>query len=233
MRIASAARAGRDRSGGLRHRAVGHGPRSGLDGARGARRDAGRARLAADRGAAASRRSTIPISAPSPRVLRALVRAKAPGVDRVLLERLKSDDVMVRSTAARLLGEVKPAGAAPALVAAYAGRGGRSDVGRARSDPRRARSRCRRRRGQDARDAGARRSRLEHAAARRAPARSGSIPAPPPSPSARRRCGSTRAAYDALAAPPVSPHVVHRHQPRHDRDRAGGARRADDLRTTS
>jgi cyclophilin family peptidyl-prolyl cis-trans isomerase len=54
-----------------------------------------------------------------PTVLRALVRGKAPGVDRVLLDRLRSEDVVVRATAARLLGDLKPAGAAAALAAAY------------------------------------------------------------------------------------------------------------------
>lgn len=53
-----------------------------------------------------------------PAALRALVRAKAAGMDRVLLERLRSEDLQVRATAARLLGELKPAGAAPALVEA-------------------------------------------------------------------------------------------------------------------
>ena len=52
-------------------------------------------------------------------VLDSLVRVGAADVDRVLVERLTADDVVVRATAARLLGERKVASAAPALQAAY------------------------------------------------------------------------------------------------------------------
>jgi cyclophilin family peptidyl-prolyl cis-trans isomerase len=52
-------------------------------------------------------------------MLRALVRAKAPDAEARLAERLKSEDVTVRATAATLLGEMKAAGASPALATAY------------------------------------------------------------------------------------------------------------------
>jgi cyclophilin family peptidyl-prolyl cis-trans isomerase/HEAT repeat protein len=54
-----------------------------------------------------------------PAVLNALVAARAEGMDKVLLERLKSDDFVVRATAANALAELKVAGAAPALIEAY------------------------------------------------------------------------------------------------------------------
>lgn len=52
-----------------------------------------------------------------PAALRALVRAEAPNAAAELLARLKSEDVAVRATAAELLGELNPPGAAAALVA--------------------------------------------------------------------------------------------------------------------
>lgn len=55
-----------------------------------------------------------------PPVLRALVAVGAPEAPEILLERLAAPDVVVRQTAARLLGELRPAGAAPALAEAYA-----------------------------------------------------------------------------------------------------------------
>ena len=52
-------------------------------------------------------------------VLKALVTAKAPNVDRILTDHLKADDFAVRETAASALGDMKLASAAPALVDAY------------------------------------------------------------------------------------------------------------------
>jgi cyclophilin family peptidyl-prolyl cis-trans isomerase len=54
-----------------------------------------------------------------PFVLAALVKVKAPDAPAILLERLKSDDPMVRAAAATGLGELKPANAATALAEAY------------------------------------------------------------------------------------------------------------------
>jgi cyclophilin family peptidyl-prolyl cis-trans isomerase/HEAT repeat protein len=54
-----------------------------------------------------------------PAVLRALVAAKAPDAQRILTDRLKADDFVVRETAATGLAEMKVAGAVPALVDAY------------------------------------------------------------------------------------------------------------------
>jgi cyclophilin family peptidyl-prolyl cis-trans isomerase/HEAT repeat protein len=55
-----------------------------------------------------------------PSVLGALVKLKAPNAERVLLERLKADDPVVRAAAATGLGDLKPANGAPALAEAYA-----------------------------------------------------------------------------------------------------------------
>lgn len=54
-----------------------------------------------------------------PAVLGALVASKAPGVETVLLERLKADDFVVRAAAANGLAELKAVSAASALVDAY------------------------------------------------------------------------------------------------------------------
>jgi cyclophilin family peptidyl-prolyl cis-trans isomerase/HEAT repeat protein len=54
-----------------------------------------------------------------PRVLEALTRHQAPGLPLLLRARLESNDVVVRATAARLLGESKDAASAPALVEAW------------------------------------------------------------------------------------------------------------------
>ena len=54
-----------------------------------------------------------------PAVLNALVASKAEGMDKVLLERLKSDDFVIRAAAANGLVEIKAAGAAQALSDAY------------------------------------------------------------------------------------------------------------------
>jgi cyclophilin family peptidyl-prolyl cis-trans isomerase len=56
-----------------------------------------------------------------PAVLSALVASKAPGVDRMLLDRLKADDFVVRATAANGLGEMKATAALQALIAGYRG----------------------------------------------------------------------------------------------------------------
>ncbi|HWW87151.1 MAG TPA: peptidylprolyl isomerase, partial [Vicinamibacterales bacterium] len=55
-----------------------------------------------------------------PAVLGALVKLKAPNAERVLLDRLKVDDPVVRSAAATGIGELKPANGASALADAYA-----------------------------------------------------------------------------------------------------------------
>ena len=55
-----------------------------------------------------------------PAVLSALVRLGVPETGPVLLEHLEDDDVVVKKTAAMLLGVVKPPGAVDALAAAYA-----------------------------------------------------------------------------------------------------------------
>jgi cyclophilin family peptidyl-prolyl cis-trans isomerase/HEAT repeat protein len=54
-----------------------------------------------------------------PPVLNALIASKAGGMDKVLLDRLKSDDFVIRATAANGLAEIKAAGAVPALTDAY------------------------------------------------------------------------------------------------------------------
>jgi len=54
-----------------------------------------------------------------PHVLASLVAVRAPDVSVVLQEQLRSNDIVVRKTAARLLGELRPDGAASALAEAY------------------------------------------------------------------------------------------------------------------
>lgn len=54
-----------------------------------------------------------------PVVLRALAKIKAPDLATVLLDKLKADDPVIRGTAAELLGDLKPNGAAAPLQAAY------------------------------------------------------------------------------------------------------------------
>lgn len=54
-----------------------------------------------------------------PNVLRALVRLKAPEVERVLLAHLQEADYVIRQTAASLVGELKPPGGLTALQEAY------------------------------------------------------------------------------------------------------------------
>ena len=53
-----------------------------------------------------------------PAVLAALVRLKAPDAEPLMLAQLKEPDFVVRATAARLIGELKPAGGVEALRAA-------------------------------------------------------------------------------------------------------------------
>jgi cyclophilin family peptidyl-prolyl cis-trans isomerase/HEAT repeat protein len=55
----------------------------------------------------------------TPAVLTALVAAKAGGMEKVLLQRLRADDFVVRATAANLLAEIKATGAVQPLVDAY------------------------------------------------------------------------------------------------------------------
>jgi cyclophilin family peptidyl-prolyl cis-trans isomerase/HEAT repeat protein len=54
-----------------------------------------------------------------PSVLGALVAVRAPGVESILLERLKAEDFMVRAAAANGLGELKAASASTALAEGY------------------------------------------------------------------------------------------------------------------
>jgi cyclophilin family peptidyl-prolyl cis-trans isomerase/HEAT repeat protein len=54
-----------------------------------------------------------------PAVLTALTKLKAPGIDKVLIERLGTEDVGIRAAAAASLGELKAEGGVQALVAAY------------------------------------------------------------------------------------------------------------------
>jgi HEAT repeat protein/cyclophilin family peptidyl-prolyl cis-trans isomerase len=54
-----------------------------------------------------------------PAVLDALVKLKAPNAATVLIDRLKADDAMIRTAAARGIGELKPADGAAALADAY------------------------------------------------------------------------------------------------------------------
>jgi cyclophilin family peptidyl-prolyl cis-trans isomerase/HEAT repeat protein len=54
-----------------------------------------------------------------PHVLRALVRLRAPEVERVLRTHLQEADYVIRQTAASLIGELKPAGGLAALQDAY------------------------------------------------------------------------------------------------------------------
>ncbi len=55
-----------------------------------------------------------------PAVLAALTKLRAPDIEPLLLEKLKSSDPFIRKAAAQDLGDVKPADAAPALEEAYA-----------------------------------------------------------------------------------------------------------------
>jgi cyclophilin family peptidyl-prolyl cis-trans isomerase/HEAT repeat protein len=67
-----------------------------------------------------------------PAVMRALVASKAPGADKLLIERLTADDFVVRATAAQGLGELKAVAALQPLIQAYRGsEGDRTYVARA------------------------------------------------------------------------------------------------------
>ena len=61
-----------------------------------------------------------------PAVLTALTKIKAPGVEKILIERLGSDDVAIRASAAANLGDVKPDGGVDVLLEAY--KRGEADV---------------------------------------------------------------------------------------------------------
>ena len=61
-----------------------------------------------------------------PAVLTALTKLKLPGIEKILIERLASDDVGIRASAATNLGEVKPDGGVEALTSAY--KRGEADV---------------------------------------------------------------------------------------------------------
>ncbi len=61
-----------------------------------------------------------------PAVLTALTKLRLPGIEKILVERLGSEDVGVRAAAAANLGEVKPDGGVEALLAAY--KRGEADV---------------------------------------------------------------------------------------------------------
>ena len=54
-----------------------------------------------------------------PAVLRALIASKSPDTEKVLVDRLKADDLVIRATAAAGLAEIKATGAARALYDAY------------------------------------------------------------------------------------------------------------------
>ena len=54
-----------------------------------------------------------------PAVLRAMIAAKIPNVEDVLIDRLKADDFVTRATAANGLAELKATGASRALYDAY------------------------------------------------------------------------------------------------------------------
>jgi HEAT repeat protein/cyclophilin family peptidyl-prolyl cis-trans isomerase len=60
-----------------------------------------------------------------PAVLNALIAAKAGGMDKVLLDRLKSDDFVLRAAAANGLAEIKAAEAVQPLIEAYRASAGR------------------------------------------------------------------------------------------------------------
>jgi cyclophilin family peptidyl-prolyl cis-trans isomerase/HEAT repeat protein len=61
-----------------------------------------------------------------PAVIAALAAAKAPGADRILIERLKAPDFVVRAAAANGLAELKAAAAVPLLLDLYRGSAGDS-----------------------------------------------------------------------------------------------------------
>jgi len=61
-----------------------------------------------------------------PALMAALVAAKAPGVEKILVERLATDDFAIRANAANLLGELKATQAVPALAQAYTAAAGDS-----------------------------------------------------------------------------------------------------------
>ena len=169
-----------------------------------------------------------------PAVLTALTKLKAPGIDKILLERLASDDVGIRAAAATNLGEVKPDGGVDALVAAY--KRGEADLVfdtraaaiEALVEVRRAPRRCPTLRiALTDKDWAVRVKAAELLKALDPTIETAQAIRPAPASRARN--------YDepALLNPSVSPHVYHRDREGHDRDRARCARCAADVRTIS
>ena len=64
-----------------------------------------------------------------PAVLRALVRHRVPDASEIVLSHLKEADVVIRETAARLIGQLKPAAGLAALRDAYAASGADASYG--------------------------------------------------------------------------------------------------------
>jgi cyclophilin family peptidyl-prolyl cis-trans isomerase/HEAT repeat protein len=54
-----------------------------------------------------------------PAVIAAMAATKAPGIEQILIERLRTEDFVARMAAANALGDLKAAAAVPALIAAY------------------------------------------------------------------------------------------------------------------
>ncbi len=143
-----------------------------------------------------------------PAVLAALARLKAPNLAAVALAQLKEPDFAVRAAAARLVGELKPAGGAEALREALRARPGGRGHRRARRHPDGA--------GRVRRGGGARRR-----SRRRSPTRTGRCgvhavellrkldPAADHRAAIRPVPGEPSAAYDdpQLIAPALSPHI--------------------------
>ena len=127
MRAAAVRAAGRDRSGGLPHRALGHGARSVLGRAR---RDCRRAPHDARRGRdrPAARDARRPGQARRPRGDRRPGAAEGAGARTVLLAQLKAADIGIRAAAARAIGQLKPAGGPAALREAYRAAAGGFDA---------------------------------------------------------------------------------------------------------
>jgi HEAT repeat protein len=163
-----------------------------------------------------------------PHVLRSLVRQKAPEAESILYTHLKEADYVIRETAAELIGQTKPAGGLAALREAYAA--GQPD---AAYSARAASVSAMAAYGADGAD-GVRAALADKDWAVRVRAaelltkldpsgdhRSAIRPVP----------GSPIAPYDdpQLIAPATSPHVFIDTEPRHDRVRAGRARRPADL----
>ena len=168
-----------------------------------------------------------------PFAIAALVKLKVPGAPAVLLERLKAEDAVVRAAAAEGLGELKPANGAAALEEAY--RFGQRDAAYgARAAALEAIAKY---------GAAAATPVLRSALAdkdwavrvRAAMLLKGLDPAGGAGVDAQIRPAPTTLAPDAYATvthrqSAILNARVPRHRPRHDSDRAGGARRAADDR---